>query len=835
MFVARGFAGGLRWFRLKTPSGGSAAAAIALTGLLALGGCGRGSSTPAGGDSSAAKPSAATTPELRTAREVLEAMAAAYRKAARYADSGVVRLVADTDADDVDQSADFSVTFERPNKLRMHVYEAMLVCDGARLYGAIRGLGDQVLVRPAPEKLSFEAVYKDRLLAGAMSQGFAGASPQLVLLLQADPVSILLQGAEEPTLGEPGEIDGQACYRVEIRRADGTAMFWIDRDSLVLRRIVFPVDQLRQDLGRTATVHSVSMVADFVGARLDGPIDAKAFAFEIPADARQVKFLVPPNPAQLLGQTITGLELADLDGRAIDLAALRGKSLVLGFCAVSWQPSLVALPLLAKVYEQFRGDPGVVFLLVSVDQPQTTADDIRAVLQRAGVDLPVARDLKGTAAKALKLMDIPSLVVLDGRGVLQHYELGRNPKIETELPEKLRALAAGKDVYPDGAAAYEEQLRKYEASLDQPEAPPSPASPRETALVEQHEIPRAEIAPPSPPRTFRLRSLWKCGELTAPGNLIVSGGTKPRLVAIDSWKGLAEIGLDGKVVARHSDLGLAADEVVCAVREFTAADGRRWFAAFASAHQRCHVFDGEFRRLFSYPPDALENPHSGIADVQLADLDGDGAPELYVSYWGVVGVQSVALDGRRTGANRTVANVVRMAVTEPDAQGRRRLLCTNNNGSLVAFDAGLKRLDEISFPGQMLHWIVGADLLGNGRFEWCGLTAPDVGKVVAVGLNLAGRVLWTYELPGGVQPQPVEPVVPGRLGRDGAALWLLPGPDGSVHVLAADGRPIDQFCYGAALGGLATADIDGQAAIIIASQQGIEALAVAAEPAAGRP
>ena len=50
--------------------------------------------------------------------------------------------------------------------------------------------------------------------------------------------------------------------------------------------------------------------------------------------------------------------------------------------------------------------------------------------------------------------------------------------------------------------------------------------------------------------------------------------------------------------------------------------------------------------------------------------------------------------------------------------------------------------------------------------------------------------------PMGIPSQPIEPIISGKLTRDGAGQWLLPGPDGSIHVLSADGKPLDKFNYG---------------------------------------
>jgi hypothetical protein len=108
--------------------------------------------------------------------------------------------------------------------------------------------------------------------------------------------------------------------------------------------------------------------------------------------------------------------------------------------------------------------------------------------------------------------------------------------------------------------------------------------------------------------------------------------------------------------------------------------------------------------------------------------------------------------------------------------------------------------------------------------------APDSrqlasGNFTAVGLNPKGQVTWKYDLPFGMQ-QAVEPIVVGRLLPGPARQWLLPASDGSIHVLAADGTPLDRFNYGAQVNGLATVEIGGKPVLLVSSPGSLEALGV---------
>ena len=806
-------------------------------GLICLAGCPSSTDKPAvepsNGEEHPSTPGAgpAVTGQPASARDVLAAMVDAYKNAATYADSGSVRLLAEQADGKIDQRADFSLSFERPNKLRLHAYQVMIACDGAQLHAAIADLPGQVLVREAPAKLTLRSIYKDRLLATTLSQGFAGSSLQLMLLLGDDPLRMLLQDTQrvelgEPEEGEPQKIDERDCYRVNVTRPDGTLVFWIDRESYVLRRIEYPTEDLRRMLAQGGEVGSVSLVADFPGARLGslvgGSVDAKAFQFEIPPGASQVKFFVPPDPAQLLGKKVSGFKFVDLDGNPVAPESLVGKIVVLNLWASWCEPCRKNLPLLNKVYRQFSGNDRVALLAVSVDQPQVENKVLVDAFEQLQVQVPILRDPRQSAAMVFHNTSIPALFLLDASGVLQDYEIGGNPQLDTDLPEKINKLLAGQDIYHQPLEEYRKRLEEYERALETPES----ELPQGGAAAEQR-IPQAKIVAASQPKTFKLASLWRCAELTAPGNIMVveQPGGAARLLVIDAWKSLTEVGLDGKLIARHG-LNVGQMEVVSNLRTAVGADGRRYFAAFASAQQRFHLLDEKFNLLFSFPEDAAENPHQGIADVELADLDGDGAVEAYVGYWGVVGVQRVSLDGKRVWSNRSLSEVIKMAVGQPDPQGNRLLLCTNSTGALALIDAEGKRRGEVTVDGRLVHWIVAADLLANGRPSWCGLTALRLGENVAVGVSLQGEQLWTHTLPVGVQQQPVEPIVAGRLAPVGSGQWLLPGADGSIQIISPDGELLDQFNYGAVLGGLATVELNGRPVLVVSSPNGLEAMSV---------
>jgi hypothetical protein len=86
-----------------------------------------------------------------------------------------------------------------------------------------------------------------------------------------------------------------------------------------------------------------------------------------------------------------------------------------------------------------------------------------------------------------------------------------------------------------------------------------------------------------------------------------------------------------------------------------------------------------------------------------------------------------------------------------------------------------------------------------------------------VGITLDGRELWNYSLPAGVHGRPIEVVTSGDIAGDGTREWLIAGADGSIHILAADGKPIDKFNTGTLLVGLGAAKFGDKRVLLVAS------------------
>jgi thiol-disulfide isomerase/thioredoxin len=786
-----------------------------MVALAVLSGCRPGDSSSSNGGTSVppAKPEGPPT----TARQALERMVAAYHHANSYSDEAVGRFMMKSDRQNIDQSFPFAVSLERPNRLAMKVYAAHIACDGQTLRATIDGL-NQVLVKPAPAPLSMQGVFSDPLLGEAANTGPAGPALQLAFMLGGNnPLEQLLQSTPEQKLLEPAAIEGRQCYRASLVGPMGTTLFWIDCENYLLRRLELPVEEYRQQqkaAGRN--VEQMSSIVDFKGAQFSAAIAPEKFQLNVPAGTQEVKLLVKPNPAQLLGKKIPEFQFLDLDHKPVTPAALAGKITVLEFWATNCPPCRVTLPKLNAVAQKYKQNSQVAFLAVSVDPPDVAGGDVADSLKQLSVALPVVRDQDAQVNRLFFVEGIPTLLLVGPGQVVEDFEVGMNPDLEKTLPEKIDRLLAGTHLYEEGLRVYQEQLKKTEQAA---------AMPAETKEAKPPEIPPAKIAPASEPSRLHLKSLWKCTELPEPGNILVvpRGDGSPRILVLDNWRAVVELGPDGKLQSRH-ELDIPKQEAVSMLSSAVDGSGHRYFAGWTTGQQQVHLFDENFKTVLDFPADALENKHPGISHALLADLTGEGKLLLYVGYWGTVGVQAVAFDGKRVWSNRSLENVFYLALSPANAQRQRQLLCLDTRGMAVVIDAKGQRKEEILMGLRPVQTLVGPNRLGEGSWEYCGVSQKELGSYVAVGLDLSGKELWTYELPKGHPQMPITFVVSGSVLPAGPPQWLLPAADGSIHILSEDGKLFDRFNYGSALSGLATTLLDGRPVLLIASPQGVEAL-----------
>ena len=331
--------------------------------------------------------------------------------------------------------------------------------------------------------------------------------------------------------------------------------------------------------------------------------------------------------------------------------------------------------MLESVYEKYKDNPKVAFLSVSIDTlDQADNAELKDTFRDMKVTIPIARDLKREMLHVFGDSSIPAMALIDADGVVQRFEVGVAPEGYVRLPAILDLLLAGDDIYQPQLDVFRRTEERFARWLDLRAKNDFYAGPLNFA----EESIAAEIATRGEPEHFSLNKLWTCDELRGPGNITVvpNAGGPPEIVLVDGSGAIAPGGF-GRLGLRRPPAGALAESsgpTFCAPR--WTPRGRRIWAASAGGSQEVRLLDQDFKPLVTYPEGTQTNPHAGIGDVQFADLDGDGTPEMCVGYGDVVGVQGVSLAGQRLWANRSLANVLSMAVVakSSDTDGKDRLL-----------------------------------------------------------------------------------------------------------------------------------------------------------------
>lgn len=746
------------------------------------------------------------------ARQLLADMIAAYHSADSYRDDGVVQTSFVYGGRQQVDEQPFAATFQRPNRLALEMYSTRLKSDGEKVYATIDGLGDQVVVVPAPETIVAPDFYAWKDLHQVVRPGIAGASVQLDLLTGADPWDEVMQEFPTAKLTDGGQVDGHETFLVTLSSETDALKMWIDKQSLVLRRLRFPTQEhVRMD----PNLSEMSLVAEFKNAQLGPGIAAESFVWPRTDDEVYVRFPVqPPNdalkPSPLVGRPAPAFAFVTADGQNVDQQSQAGKVTVLDFWATWCRPCLDSLPKLSEIAAGYDDNPQVAFYAVNTEERSEVSDEkVGGALEVIQANLPFLRMTDGSdAMQAFGIEGIPTAVILGPEGKVQYYQVGATPQFYEQLPKLIDALLAGESIADDAEAAWAAEQRRYQQELEFADAD------RPGDVVE---IPRAEIAAASQPARLKKSQVWMNDEMIAPGFVLpVAGPDGLQLFAIDNWSSIVELDAAGKIVARHEE---AADKLenLSFLRTTTNSDGERFFLVGGAGQPQVALADGDWRQQLLYPTEDTAAIFSG----QFAPVGGDGATGFVVGYLGPVGIQGVSLGGERLWRNRSVQNIGQIAVTPGAAP---TILCTHELGTIARLDAEGMELDSFTISGRAVANIAVDDLNGDGAYQVAALVVDGEGARSLVGLAADGRVDWSYPVPSGEHTVPIEPLISGYALAGGKKCWIVAAADGSIHFIAGDGQELDRFNYGQTITGIAASPDSDQPTLWVSTPEGLESL-----------
>ena len=136
------------------------------------------------------------------------------------------------------------------------------------------------------------------------------------------------------------------------------------------------------------------------------------------------------------GESAPDFALKSASGQNMRLRELRGEVVMINFWATWCGPCRQELPLLNKIYTQYR-QAGFVLLGVNIDDDPAAAKDMAAKL---GVTFPVLLDTDKRVSRQYDVSTMPATLIVDRNGKVRHVHRGFRPGVEGTYQDQVREL-----------------------------------------------------------------------------------------------------------------------------------------------------------------------------------------------------------------------------------------------------------------------------------------------------------------------------------------------------------------------------------------------------------
>lgn len=341
----------------------------------------------------------------------------------------------------------FSIALQRPNKLAVRfkegaaAFDMTLVSDGEKVH------------KYSPAKNRYHSAEAPAALEALLKGEFADSI--IGTLGSTNVYAQLLKGLEEASVLGAGTLDNAVCTRLRMiekegkGEEEGKGEVWIQNGEQPLVR-KFQTERIYKEPKKGGGTAPSNLNRTEIGIvyrnwKMNAALPADAFVFTPPEGAKEGASGGGSRAEKhaLVGKPAPALSLTLLGGGTLDLAAHKGKDVViLDFWATWCGPCVRALPTLSEVAAAYK-DKGVH--LFAVNQRED-ADKIKDFLKEEKLNVTVALDPEGQSGKIYEADAIPQTVVIGKDGVVQAVHVGLLPDLKQQLQGELDTLLSGKSL-----------------------------------------------------------------------------------------------------------------------------------------------------------------------------------------------------------------------------------------------------------------------------------------------------------------------------------------------------------------------------------------------------
>jgi len=145
--------------------------------------------------------------------------------------------------------------------------------------------------------------------------------------------------------------------------------------------------------------------------------------------------------------TLPSVDVKTLDGKTFNTKEIQneGKPILISLWATWCKPCIAELMAINDVYDEWQEETGVVLYAISIDDTKTSAK-VAPFVNGKGWDYIVLQDINWDLKRAMNVVDVPFLCLLNGKGEIVWQHTSYAPGSEKEVFELVKKIAKGEEI-----------------------------------------------------------------------------------------------------------------------------------------------------------------------------------------------------------------------------------------------------------------------------------------------------------------------------------------------------------------------------------------------------